>query len=44
MLYIQVDSKKYHSLIKLIKKLDSNAFIVVNETKVVYNGYFGIVK
>ena len=44
MLYIQVDSKKYQKLIKLIKSLDKNAFIVVNDTKVVYNGYFGVVK
>ena len=44
MLYIQVDSKRYLQLINLLKKLDNNAFIVVNETKVVYNGYFGIVK
>ena len=44
MIYIQVDSKKYHNLIKLIKKLDNKAFIVVQETKVVYNGYFKIAK
>lgn len=44
MLYIQVDSKKYNHLIRLINSLDSKAFIVVNETKVVYNGYFGVVK
>ncbi len=44
MLYIQIDSKKYLHLIKLMKKLDNKAFIVVNETKVVYNGYFGVVK
>ena len=44
MLYIQVDSKKYNKLIKLINKLDNKAFIVVQETKVVYNGYFGIIK
>ncbi len=44
MLYIQVDSKRYLQLINLLKKLDNNAFIVVNETKVVYNGYFGIAK
>lgn len=44
MLYIQVDSKQYHKLIKLINSLDNKAFIVVNETKVVYNGYFGVVK
>ena len=44
MLYIQVDSKKYQKLIRLINSLDNKAFIVVNETKVVYNGYFGVVK
>lgn len=44
MLYIQIDSKRYNHLIKLINSLDSKAFIVVNETKVVYNGYFGVVK
>lgn len=44
MLYIQVDSKRYLQLINLLKKLDNKAFIVVNETKVVYNGYFGIAK
>lgn len=44
MLYIQVDSKKYHNLIKLINKLDEKAFIVVQETKVVYNGYFKVAK
>ena len=44
MLYIQVDSKKYQHLIKLINSIDKKAFIVVNETKVVYNGYFKVVK
>ena len=28
----------------LVMKLDSKAFIVVNETKYVQNGYFGIAK
>lgn len=40
MLFIAVDSKKYDHLNKLIKTLDPNAFIVVNETKYVHNGYF----
>lgn len=44
MLYIQVDSKKYNKLLKIINKLDNKAFIVVQETKVVYNGYFGVIK
>ena len=40
MLFIEIDSSKYKELTKLIKKLDKNAFIVVNETKYVHNGYF----
>lgn len=44
MLYIQINSYNYHKLISLIKKIDSNAFIVVNETKYVQNGYFKLIK
>ena len=44
MLYIQVDSRYYNKLIKLIRNLDNRAFIAVNETKYVKNGYFGIAK
>lgn len=40
MLYIQIRDKSLENLKKLIKKLDSKAFIVVNETKYVENGYF----
>lgn len=40
MLFIEIDSDKYNHLTKLIKDLDNNAFIVVNETKYVHNGYF----
>ena len=41
MLFIEIDKVKFNDLKKLIKKYDPNAFVVVNETKVVYNGYFG---
>ena len=44
MLYIQIDSRQYNKLISLIKRLDSKAFIVVNETKFVQNGYFKVGK
>ena len=44
MLYIQIRDKSLENLIKIIKSLDKNAFIVVNETKYVENGYFGMVK
>lgn len=40
MLFIEIDSGKYNELTELIKKLDPMAFIVVNETKYVHNGYF----
>lgn len=40
MLFIEIDSRKYNDLENLIKSLDKNAFIVVNETKHVHNGYF----
>ena len=40
MLFIEIDSTKYNELTSLIKSLDKNAFIVVNETKYVHNGYF----
>lgn len=44
MLYIQIRNNSLESLKKLVKKLDSRAFIVVNETKYVENGYFGVEK
>jgi len=44
MLYIQIRNKSLEHLKNLVKKLDSRAFIVVNETKYVENGYFGLIK
>lgn len=40
MLIMEVDKKDYSHLQELIKKLDNKAFVVVNETKYVQNGYF----
>lgn len=40
MLFIEINKKKYEVLEKLIKGLDSEAFMVVNETKMVHNGFF----
>lgn len=40
MLFIEIESDKYNELTNLIKSLDDKAFIVVNETKYVHNGYF----
>ncbi len=38
MLYIQIKNNHLKKLINTIKKYDYNAFIVVNETKLVQNG------
>lgn len=40
MLFIEIEKSKFDKLRKLIKRIDKNAFVVVNETKEVYNGYF----
>lgn len=40
MLFIEIDKKDFKHLQLLIKKYDSKAFIVVNDTKYVQNGYF----
>jgi Uncharacterized protein conserved in bacteria len=39
MLFIQVTNRKQQALIKIIKDFDDHAFIVVNETKYVQNGF-----
>lgn len=44
MLYIQIRGNTLENLRKLIKQLDPQAFIVVNETKYVENGYFKLGK
>lgn len=38
MLYIQANNNKLKELTSIVKKFDSSAFIVVNETKLVQNG------
>ncbi len=38
MLYIEVKNSRLKELTKIIKNYDNNAFIVVNETKLVWNG------
>ena len=40
MLYINVDKTKEEKIKALIKELDKSAFIVINESKYVANGYF----
>ncbi len=41
MLFIEVTNKKVDTIEQLIKKIDPKAFIVVNETKFIQNGYMG---
>ncbi len=40
MLFIEIDKKRFDHLRELVKMLDPKAFIVVNDTKYVQNGYF----
>ena len=40
MLFIEIDKKHLKSVENIVKKHDKDAFIVVNETKSVANGYF----
>ncbi len=40
MLFIEIDKKRLKDLKALVKVLDPDSFIVVNETKYVQNGYF----
>jgi len=40
MLFIEIDKRRFEHLRNLIKDLDEKAFIVVNETRMVQNGYF----
>lgn len=39
MLFLEINKKNFNHLKSLIKKIDESAFIVVNETKFVQNGY-----
>ncbi len=41
LLFVEIDSKHYNNLYKIIKSVDKDAFIIVNETMFVHNGYFG---
>lgn len=44
MLYIQIRNNTLEKLKNIVRKLDNKAFIIVNETKYVENGYFGLGK
>lgn len=40
MLILQINKKRLEECLSLIHKIDKYAFITINETKQVYNGYF----
>ena len=40
MLFLEIDKKQFTKVRNLIKSIDEKAFVVVNETKFVQNGYF----
>ena len=40
MLFIEIDKNSFKHLKSIIRNIDSKAFVVVNETKIVENGYF----
>ncbi len=44
MLFIEINNKSFSHLHHIIKQCDKNAFIVVNETKYVQNGFIDIIK
>lgn len=44
MLYISINGKSLSELKKLVRRYDNKAFIVINETKYVENGYFKLGK
>lgn len=40
MLFIEIDKKDLNCLKKIVNQIDEKAFIIINETKYVQNGYF----
>jgi len=40
MLFMEIDSRKKNTLRKLVQSLDEHAYITIQETKYVYNGFF----
>lgn len=40
MILVSIDKKRYKEIKKFIKSVDKDAFIMVDESKAVYNGYY----
>lgn len=40
MFFLEINNSDFNRLYKIIKKYDKNAFVVVNESKTVVNGFF----
>ena len=41
MLLLEINSNKLNEVKSIIKSIDSNAFVIIDEAKYVYNGYLG---
>lgn len=39
MLFLEINKKRVKECIKLIESLDKSSFIIINESKIAYNGY-----
>lgn len=39
MLFLSINKKRYKECVKLIKSIDPSSFIIINDSKVAYNGY-----
>ena len=39
MLFIETNKRRVKECINLIKKIDKKSFIIINDSKVAYNGY-----
>lgn len=44
MLILQVNDKKLANIRTIIRNIDNKAFVFINETKYVFNGYYGVKK
>lgn len=44
LLIVQTNDRKLNNIRKLIRDIDNKAFVFINETKFVFNGYYGIKK
>lgn len=44
MLLLQVSDRNLNNIKKIVREIDNKAFVFINETKYVFNGYYGVKK